>query len=89
MLLPEPLLVSQPPAVTEHVAELVVLWVIVRVAAVAAVAVVAAVAGFAAAACSAVVEVVVAPVLLDAVPEHPVAPRSHCTSAFDCGRPVE
>jgi hypothetical protein len=49
---------------------------------------VAAVAGFAAGACP-VVLVVVAPVLLEAVPEHPVAPRSHCTPAFARGRPAE
>jgi hypothetical protein len=88
VLLSEPLLVSHPPAVTEHVAELVVLWVIVRVAGFTAVAAVA-LAGFAAAACSVVEVVVVAPVVLDAVPEHPVAPRSHCASASARGRPAE
>jgi hypothetical protein len=81
-LLSDPLLVSQPPAVTEHWAELVVLWVIVRVTGFAAVADVAA-----AVACSVVLTV--APVLLDALPEHPVAPCSHCTPAFARGPPAE
>jgi hypothetical protein len=74
VLLSAPLLVAQPPAVTEHWAEPVVLWVIVRPAGFAAVADLAAVTCL-------VVLLVVKPVLLDDVPEHPVAPCSHCTPA--------